>query len=87
MFCRLTEPWRGRLLVSREVVVNLMGHTTTKTGVAIRAALDEHHYPTGREITAQQLESLAIKPDHFHGEWHDTLQPRTYTDKLFWQDA
>lgn len=77
MFCHMTAHWRGRPLVSREVVVNLIGHTTTKTGVAIRSALDETSYPTGREVTAQQLESLAIKPEKFHGEWNYTIQPRT----------
>jgi len=63
--------------VSREVVVNLIGHTTTKTGLAIWSALDENHYPTGREVTAQQMESLAIRQDKFHGEWNYTIQPRT----------
>ena len=77
MFCHITENWRGRPLVSREVVVNLIGHTTTKTGWAIRSALDENHYPTGREITAQQMESLAIKQEKFHGEWNYTIQLRT----------
>jgi hypothetical protein len=77
MFCHITENWRGRPLVSREVVVNLIGHTTTKTGLAIRSALDENSYPTGREVTEQQMESLAIKRDKFHGEWNYTLQPRT----------
>jgi hypothetical protein len=76
MFCHITEHWRGRPFVSREVVVNLIGHTTTKTGVAIRSEWDENHYPTGREVTAQQMESLAIKQDTFHGEWNYTIQPR-----------
>jgi len=77
MFCHITENWRGRPLVSREVVVNLIGHTTTKMGLAIRSALDENRYPTGREVTARQMESLAIKQDKFHGEWNYTIQPRT----------
>ena len=77
MFCHITENWRGRPLVSREVVVNLIGHTTTKTGLAIRSALDENRYPTGREVTAQQLESLAITQEKFHGEWNYNIQPRT----------
>jgi len=76
MFCHITENWRGRPLVSREVVVNLIGHTTTTTGLSIRSALDERRYPTGREVTDQQMESLAIKRDTFHGEWHYTLKPR-----------
>jgi len=77
MFCHITENWRGRPLVSREVVVNLIGHTTTQTGLAIRSALDENRYPTGREVTAQQMESLSMKQDKFHGEWNYTIQPRT----------
>jgi hypothetical protein len=76
MCCHITENWRGRPLVSREVVVNLMGHTTTKTGLTIRSELDENCYPTGREVTAQQIESLSITRDKFHGEWNYTIQPR-----------
>jgi DNA-binding phage protein len=77
MFCHITENWRGRPLVSREVVVNLIGHTTTKTGVTIRSALDENISPTGREVTDQQMERLAIKRDKFHGEWNYTIRPKT----------
>jgi hypothetical protein len=76
MFCHITENWRGRPLVSREVVVNLIGHTTTTTGLAIQSALDENRDPTGREVTAEQMESLAIKQEKFHGEWNYTLRPR-----------
>src|SRR5215472_14846915 len=76
MFCHITENWRGRPLVSREVVVNLIGHTTTRTGLEIHSELNENSYPTGREVTAQQMESLSIKRDKFHGEWNYTLQPR-----------
>jgi hypothetical protein len=85
MCCHMTENWRGRPLGSREVVVNLIGHTTTKTGLAIRSALDENSDPTGREVTAQQRESLAIKQEKFHGEWNYTIQARPYTDNLFWR--
>ena len=68
MFCHITENWRGRPLVRREVVVNLIGHTTTRTGLEIHAELNEHSYPTGREVTDQQMQSLSIKRDKFHGE-------------------
>lgn len=76
MFCHITENWRGRPLVSHEVVVNLIGHTTTTTGLVIQSALDEHRYPTGREVTAEQMASLALKQEKFHGEWNYTLSPR-----------
>ena len=76
MFCHITENWRGRPLVSREVVVNLIGHTTTKTGLAIQSELDEGNYPTGREVSDEQMEGLSIRRDKFHGEWNYTILPR-----------
>ena len=76
MFCHITENWRGRPLVSREVAVNLIGSTTTKTGLEIRAELDGGSYPVGREVTEQQREGLSIKREKFHGEWNYTIRPR-----------
>src|SRR5947208_13014628 len=77
MCCHITENWRGRPLVSREVVVNLIGHTTTKTGLAIRSELDERRYPTGREVTEQQLGDLAMQRHKCKGEWKYTIHSRT----------
>jgi hypothetical protein len=76
MFCHITENWRGRPLLSREVVVNLIGHTTTKQGLSIRSELDTNSYPLGRKVTAEQMEALDIKKDKFHGEWNYTILPR-----------
>jgi len=76
MFCHITENWRGRPLVSRGVVVNLIGHTTTKQGLSIRSELDTNSYPLGRKVTAEQMEGLSIKKDKFHGEWNYTILPR-----------
>src|SRR5512142_2768295 len=76
MFCYITENWRGRPLVSREVVVNLIGHTTTQTGLAIRSELDEGNYPTGRKVSDEQMEGLSIKRDKFHGEGNYSILPR-----------
>jgi hypothetical protein len=76
MFCHITENWRGRPLVSREVVVNLIGHTTTKEGLSIQSELDKNSYLLGREVTDGQMNELSIKPDKFHGEWNYTVLPR-----------
>jgi hypothetical protein len=35
LFCHITAHWRGRPLLSPEVVVNFIGHTTTNTGLTI----------------------------------------------------
>lgn len=76
MFCHITTNWRGRPLVSREVVVNLIGNTTTSKGLRIRAALDENTYAPGIKVSDEELASLAIEHDEFHGEWNYKLNPR-----------
>ncbi len=75
-FCPITENWRGRPLVSREVVVTRIGQTTTTTGLAIRSEWDEGSYPTGRAVSDEQMEGLSIRRDKFPGEWNYTLLPR-----------
>jgi hypothetical protein len=66
----------GRPLVSREVVVNLIGGTKTKAGLEIRSELDGGSYPVAREVTDQQMDSLSIKREKFHGEWNYTIRPK-----------
>jgi hypothetical protein len=69
MFCHITQNWRGRPLISREVVVELIGHTTTENGLRIQAQLDESRYETGIKIPQKTLDELAIERDEFHGDW------------------
>ncbi len=76
MFSHITQNWRGRPLVSREVVVNLIGATTTRQGLRIASALDENEYPLGRKVAEAEMEALKIKRDKFHGEWNYHLSPR-----------
>ena len=77
MFCHLTENWRGRPLRSLGVSVNLIGNTTTKTGLRIRAELDTNAYKTGIKVSDEQLALVKIKRDNFHGEGNYTISPRT----------
>jgi hypothetical protein len=76
MFCHITNNWRGRPLVSREVVVNLIGGTTTDKGLHIRSKLDENTYEAGLKVSDQELAELVIERDEFHGEWNYRLRPR-----------
>ena len=88
MFCHITENWRGRPLVSRQVVVNLIGHTRTKSGLTIHSELDENSYPTGQSVSDEQMRALNLKRAKFHGECE--LHPDSRiakTDSLFWRDA
>jgi Rhodopirellula transposase DDE domain len=75
MFCHITQNWRGQPLVSRETVVNLIGHTTTRTGLRIRAKLDTREYPTGITVTDAEMAALRIEHDDFHGDWNYTVVP------------
>ena len=77
MFCHITNNWRGRPLLSRQVVVNLIGSTTSTTGLRIQAALDERAYAAGIKVSDEELAGLAIERDEFHGEWNYRLMPRT----------
>ncbi|MGC9156282.1 MAG: ISAzo13 family transposase [Ferrimicrobium sp.] len=76
MFCHITANWRGRPLTSREVVVNLIGSTTTNQGLRIRATLDENTYAPGIKVSDEELATLAIERNDFHGEWNYRLRPR-----------
>ncbi len=80
MFCHITNNWRGRPLISREVVVNLIGSTTTNSGLHIRSQLDENTYQAGIKVSDEELAELAIERDEFHGEWNYRLRPRGLPD-------
>lgn len=76
MFCHITQNWRGHPLLSREVVVNLIGNTTTSSGLRIQAQLDENIYEAGIKVTDQELADIMIDRDAFHGEWNYKIAPR-----------
>jgi hypothetical protein len=75
MFCHITNNWRGRPLLSRRVVVNLIGRTTTVQGLQIKARLDTRRYEPGIKVSQDQLAAVLLKPDAFHGEWNYTIKP------------
>jgi hypothetical protein len=76
LFCHIIENWRGKPLVSRVVMVNLIGNTKTRTGLTITAELDEHTYPTEIKVSAGELAAVRLHPDTFHGDGNYTLLPR-----------
>lgn len=77
MFCHITANWRAVPLVSREVIVELISHTTTEKGLTIRAELDTNSYTKGIVVTKEEFASLALTREEFHGEWNYTLTPRS----------
>lgn len=79
LFAYITQNWRGRPLVSHEVIVHLIANTTTHTGLHVQAALDTNPYPTGKKVTDDALAAVHIERDGFHGEWNYTIMPRDST--------
>jgi hypothetical protein len=76
LFSFISMNWRGRPLLSYEAVVNLIGGTTTKSGLRVKAVLDTTEYAAGEKISDHQMRALRLKPHAFHGDWNYTIEPR-----------
>ena len=79
LFSFISQNWRGRPLISHEVIVDLIASTTTEKGLLVRAQLDTTKYPAGRKVSEQEIAELDLRLDSFHGEWNYTLFPRKKT--------
>jgi hypothetical protein len=75
LFSHISMNWRGQPLTSHEVVVQLIGATSTKSGLKVHAHRDTGSYPAGAKVSDADLATVEIKPDRFHGEWNYTLTP------------
>ena len=74
MFSHISMNWRGRPLVSHDVV-QLIGATTTRHGLKIQATLDQGEYPKNIKVTDDEMDALPLTPHTFHGNWNYTLTP------------
>ena len=79
LFCHVTQNWRGRSLTSHDLVVKLIGSTTTQKGPRVKAALDTARYESGIKISDEALRAVHIERDEFHGEWNYSIRPNTPT--------
>ncbi|MEC5181684.1 hypothetical protein RCH07_003053 [Arthrobacter sp. CG_A4] len=77
LFSHISMNWRGRPLTSHEVIVDLIGATTTRTGLKVHAELDKDTFPTGVKIGDTEMAALPINRHDFHGEWNYTLRRAT----------
>ena len=75
LFCHVTRNWRGEPLETYEIVVNLIGSTTTETGLKVYAELDTSKYEKGRKVSDEELAKVNIKQSRFHGEWNYVIRP------------
>ena len=77
LFSFISQNWRGKPLISHEVIINLIAATSSKTGLAVKSGLDPNSYPAGIKVSDQQMAELRLRRDAFHGDWNYRLLPRT----------
>lgn len=75
MFSHITKNWRGRPLISYEVIVQLIGATTTTKGLKIQAQSDNNDYPKGKRVSDEEMQSVNLQRADFHGEWNYMIAP------------
>ena len=73
MFSYISMNWRGKPLVNYETIVNLIGNTTTRTGLTINAELDVNQYEKGIQVSDEELEMVNLTKAAFHGEWNYSI--------------
>jgi hypothetical protein len=66
--------WRGMPLESYEAVVQLISNTRTRSGLHVQAGRDAHLYPTGIEVSDEELATVDISRHKFHGDWNYTIK-------------
>jgi hypothetical protein len=77
LFSFISQNWRGKPLVSHEVIINLIAGTTSRTGLEVKSGLDTNSYPDKIRVSDQQMTELRLKRESFHGDWNYRLLPRS----------
>ena len=77
LFSFISQNWRGKPLISHEVIIDLIAATNTATGLAVKSKLDTNIYPAGLKVSDQQMAELQLRRDKFHGDWNYSLLPKS----------
>lgn len=75
LFSFVTQNWRGKPLVTVQAIVELIGNTRTTKGLIVKAALDPNDYPTGKNVSNEELSQVSLQRHMFHGDWNYTIRP------------
>jgi hypothetical protein len=75
LFSFISTNWRGKPLISHEVIINLIAGTSTTTGLKVYAQLDQRTYEKGVRVNDEQLASVNLTRDTFHGDWNYRVTP------------
>jgi len=75
LFSFISLNWRGQPLVNFETVVNLIGATTTRTGLRVKAVLDMRTYQKGLEVEPEMMDEVRLRRHKLHPDWNYTIEP------------
>jgi len=78
LFSFITQNWRGRPLVSHQVIVQLIAAVTTKAGLKVGCDIDPNTYPAGIKVADAELATINLQQHEFHGDWNYTIKPNTH---------
>jgi hypothetical protein len=76
LFAYISQNWRGKPLVSHHVIIQLIGATTTNTGLTVTCDIDQSLYPKGVKVSDAEMATLNIQRHTFQGDWNYTISPR-----------
>ena len=77
LFSFISQNWRGKPLISHQVIIDLIAATTTKTGLTVKSKVDTNIYEPGLKVSNQQMAELQLRREKFHGDWNYKLLPRS----------
>ena len=75
LFSFISQNWRGRPLLTHATIVKLISNTRTSTGLKVRCILDQRRYPKEIKVTDEQMATIRLRPDSFHGDWNYFIRP------------
>lgn len=81
LFSYITMNWRGRPLVSREVILQLIASTTTREGLKVHAELNTGSYPTGQKVSDEEFATVPLIREEFHGDWNYKILAKPITEQ------
>ena len=76
LFSFISQNWRGQPLLTHATIVKLIANTRTSAGLKVRCALDKRRYPKKVKVTDDQMATIRLTPDSFHGDWNYVIKPR-----------
>ena len=77
LFSFISQNWRGKPLISHQVIIDLIAATITTTGLTVKSKIDTNIYEKGLKVSDKQMAELQLRREKFHGDWNYKLLPRS----------